>query len=224
MSAQTTPSRPLRRRSAAGEATRERLMTTAERLFAMNGVAGVTLREIQEGAGQSNASVVTYHFGSKEGLVRALLQFRYQAVNARRAELLLNAQREGVHDDPRAAVLIIVKPLVESIQAGEMFVPFLARLVGDTRTLAHYLPEDRTIDALGEMLPNWSIELPERAMLGRQVQLYSSVLNLLGEHARSRHRISEAQLSNYIDVWVGMLTAPISDATRSLMTREDARR
>ena len=38
---------------------------TAERLFAMNGVEGVTLREIQAEAGQSNSSVITYHFGSR---------------------------------------------------------------------------------------------------------------------------------------------------------------
>ena len=42
-------------------------MVTAERLFAMNGVEGVSLREIQAAAGQSNSSVITYHFGSQAG-------------------------------------------------------------------------------------------------------------------------------------------------------------
>ena len=54
-----------RRPHATGEATRELLMVAAERLFAMNGVEGVTLREIQTAAGQANASVITYHFGRR---------------------------------------------------------------------------------------------------------------------------------------------------------------
>ena len=37
--------------------------------------------------------------------------------------------------DPREAVWIIVRPLIESIDAGEMFVPFLARVSANTRTL-----------------------------------------------------------------------------------------
>src|SRR6266700_697094 len=117
-----------RRRHSAGQATRELLMVTAERLIAMNGVEGVTLREIQAAAGQSNSSVITYHFGSQAGLVRALLEFRYRKVNARRAELLKEAREQGMSGDPRAAVWLIVRPLIESIEAGEMFVPFLARV------------------------------------------------------------------------------------------------
>src|ERR1700753_3275375 len=102
-----------RRRHSTGQATREILMVTAERLFAMNGVEGVTLREIQEAAGQSNASVISYHFGSQAGLVRAVLGFRYERINARRAELVREAVERGASGDPREAVWIIVRPLVE---------------------------------------------------------------------------------------------------------------
>ena len=94
MPAEAENARP-RRRHSAGEATRELLMVTAERLIAMNGVEGVSLREIQAAAGQSNSSVITYHFGSQAGLVRALLEFRYRKINARRAELLREARGRG---------------------------------------------------------------------------------------------------------------------------------
>ena len=145
-----------RRRHSAGEATRELLMVTAERLIAMNGVEGVSLREIQAAAGQSNSSVITYHFGSQAGLVRAVLEFRYRTINARRAELLQEARDRGVSGDPREAVWIIVRPLIESIDAGEMFVPFLARVSANPRTFAEYLPPevaDSTAGVLREMLP-----------------------------------------------------------------------
>jgi AcrR family transcriptional regulator len=194
-------------------------MVTAERLFAMNGVEGVTLREIQAAAGQSNSSVITYHFGSQAGLVRALLEFRYRKINARRAELLQEARDRGVSGDPRETVWIIVRPLIESIDAGEMFVPFLARVSANSRTFAGYL-DDGTVDVLRETVSSQLSAMPERARLGREVQLYNSVLNLLAELARGHQRISEAQLSNYVDGWVGMLTAPMSPATSELMRRE----
>jgi AcrR family transcriptional regulator len=218
----TDTERP-RRRHSAGEATRELLIVTAERLIALNGVEGVSLREIQAAAGQSNSSVITYHFGSQAGLVRAVLEFRYQKVNARRAELLREARDRGVSDDPREAVWIIVRPLVESIDAGEMFVPFLARVSANPRTFAEYLPPqvaDAAGSVLREMVPGLTSGMPARARLGREVQLYNSVLSLLAELARGHQRISEAQLSNYVDGWVGMLTAPLSPDTAALM-RED---
>src|SRR6266700_2653640 len=97
-STETDSARP-RRRHSAGQATRELLMVTAERLIAMNGVEGVTLREIQAAAGQSNSSVITYHFGSQAGLVRALLEFRYRKINARRTELAQGARDRGAAGD-----------------------------------------------------------------------------------------------------------------------------
>lgn len=212
-----------RRRHTTGAATRELLMTTAERLFAVRGVEGVTLREIQLEAGQSNSSVITYHFGSKAGLVRALITFRYQTIDARRAALVEQARADGSSDDPRAAVWVIVRPLVESIRAGEMFVPFLARLSENPRAHAEYWPghiKDTTVDVLEELVPAALGGMPARAQRGRRVQLYNSVLNLLGEHARSRQRISEAQLNNYVDGWIGMLTAPLSPSTRALLESE----
>jgi len=210
-----------KRRHTTGAATRELLMTTAERLFAVHGVEGVTLREIQLEAGQSNASVITYHFGSKAGLVRALITFRYRTVDKRRALSLEQARADGVSDDPRAAVWLIVRPLVESIEAGEMFVPFLARLSENPRTHAEYWPgriEAATVDALADL--TLLAGLPDRVRRGREVQLYNSVLNLLSEHARSGRRISEGQLNNYVDGWVGMLTAPMSPATSELIEAE----
>ena len=70
------------------------------------------------------------------------------------------------------------------------------------------------------MVPGLLSGMPARARLGREVQLYNSVLSLLAELARGHQRISEAQLSNYVDGWVGMLTAPMSPSTSELMPRE----
>ncbi|MFC4373467.1 TetR/AcrR family transcriptional regulator [Nocardia halotolerans] len=55
-----------------GNATRTRLLKTAERLFATHGVDAVSVRAINAAAGLGPASV-NYHFGTKDHLLAAVL-------------------------------------------------------------------------------------------------------------------------------------------------------
>lgn len=211
-----------RRRNASGESTRVMLMEVAERLFATRGIEAVTLREIQEAAGQSNTSVIRYHFGSRDGLIRALIAHRQSRLGALRQEMLAQMREEGKEADPRAVVWLAVRPMADSIKAGEMFVPFLARLAEDPRARSDlwpdHLDDDWTHEKIEELVAVALQDLPERVRRGRTFQLYLSLLNVLAESARSRRGISEAQLHNYVDGWVGMLTAPVSYETRALMS------
>ncbi|WP_063041620.1 TetR/AcrR family transcriptional regulator [Nocardia pseudovaccinii] len=215
-----TAERPGSRKHSTGESTRVALMEAAERLFAARGVDAVTLREIQLAAGQSNSSVIGYHFGSREGLVRALIEYRLAGLDADRQVMLDQMRTEGTEADPRAVVWLMVRPLANSIRAGEMFVAFLARLSEDPEARSSYWPdhlEDTwSTDRMEQLVEAALQDLPERIRRGRTFQLYSSVLNLLGASART-NRISEAQLHNYVDGWVGMLTAPVSYQTRALL-------
>lgn len=53
--------------------TRERIKRAARRLFALNGVDAVAVRDIISAAGQKNVSALNYYFGSKEGLLERLI-------------------------------------------------------------------------------------------------------------------------------------------------------
>lgn len=80
-------------KTAAGKAdessgTRRRLIEEAERLFAVRGFAGVSLREIGVAAGARNNSAAQYHFGDRQGLVDAVFDHRMAAINERRLALL----------------------------------------------------------------------------------------------------------------------------------------
>src|SRR5882757_9943963 len=130
-----------RRRNASGESTRVMLMEVAERLFATRGIEAVTLSEIQQAAGQSNTSVIRYHFGSCDGLIRALISYRQASLGADRKKMLASMREEGKEADPRAVVWLLVRPLANSIANGEMFAPFLARLAEDPRARSDYWPE-----------------------------------------------------------------------------------
>ena len=48
--------------------TKERILGAAEELFARNGFAGASLRELTSTA-KVNLAAVNYHFGSKDNLV-----------------------------------------------------------------------------------------------------------------------------------------------------------
>lgn len=214
-----------RRRNASGESTRVMLMEVAERLFATRGIEAVTLREIQQAAGQSNTSVIRYHFGSRDGLIRALISYRQASLGTDRTQMLARMRAEGKEADPRAVVWLLVRPLATSIANGEMFAPFLARLAEDPRARSDYWPEhvddDFTQEQLEDVVDAALQDLPERIRRGRTFQLYISLINVLAAAARAGHGISEAQLHNYVDTWVGMLTAPVSYETRALMAGDE---
>jgi AcrR family transcriptional regulator len=61
------------------DATRDRLLKVAERLFADRGFRKVTVREICRAA-RANVAAVNYHFGDKLGLYREVLQVAIDAM------------------------------------------------------------------------------------------------------------------------------------------------
>lgn len=67
------------RQNRQGDATRIRLVKTAERLFAANGLDAVSLRSVNAAAGLGPSSV-HYHFGTKNDLLAAVLLDRGTAV------------------------------------------------------------------------------------------------------------------------------------------------
>jgi AcrR family transcriptional regulator len=63
--------------------TKNRILDTAEKLFAKQGFAATSLRAIIKEAGVNTASV-HYHFGSKEGLIEAVLRRQATPINDER--------------------------------------------------------------------------------------------------------------------------------------------
>ena len=76
----------------ASEDTRERLLNAAEQRFAEHGISGTTLRALTKVA-KVNLAAVHYHFGSKEGLLFAVVDrvFGFDEVAAAHVYLESNA-------------------------------------------------------------------------------------------------------------------------------------
>jgi AcrR family transcriptional regulator len=92
-----------------GRSTKEALILTGERLFALHGIDGVSLRRIGTEAGMGMNTVVQYHFGSKDRLVEAILQSRVELLASRRALL----EERATADDLRAVVEAHLLPVIE---------------------------------------------------------------------------------------------------------------
>ncbi|HEY9563426.1 MAG TPA: helix-turn-helix domain-containing protein, partial [Nocardioides sp.] len=78
MNSSAPTTKPARRAGANGRANngpdaRTRILDAAGALIAERGLEGVSLREITREAGQKNTTAVQYHFGDREGMLRALI-------------------------------------------------------------------------------------------------------------------------------------------------------
>jgi AcrR family transcriptional regulator len=71
--------------------------------------------------------VVQYHFGSRTGLLRAIVEYRLPPINRRRLQLLERLHEEDRDHDVRGLVEAMARPLLE-LDPESRYVEFLARL------------------------------------------------------------------------------------------------
>lgn len=108
--------------------TRESLLDAAESLFSELGIQAASLRQITQHAG-ANLAAVNYHFGSKDGLVRAVFSRRLRPMNEerhRRLELVDLEAEDAVEQVLRA----FLEPLLRLVSEKPEGVRGFARLMG----------------------------------------------------------------------------------------------
>jgi AcrR family transcriptional regulator len=110
-----------------GAQTRERLLDAAERLFAENGFAATSVRDITAAAA-SNIAAVNYHFGGKYNLYNEVFRRRMAAMREQRVASIRQARAEG---GSLEAVLhtfatAFLRPLVDR-GSGRLLVELISR-------------------------------------------------------------------------------------------------
>jgi AcrR family transcriptional regulator len=107
-------------------------MDVAEELFATSGVEGVSVRSINAAAGLAPASV-HYHFGDKDGLLRAVIARRGEAVTRRQVELLVPLEGRRRRPTAEEAVRLLADPFAELLarepDGGRRWLAIVAALV-----------------------------------------------------------------------------------------------
>lgn len=95
---------------------KEAVIKAAERRFALNGIEATSMRQVAIDAGQRNESAALYHFGSREGLIRAILNHRVVAIDRRRQQMLDDLER-GINGPvcARGIASVIIIPMADEI-------------------------------------------------------------------------------------------------------------
>ena len=156
-------------RSTSGDDTRTRIMRAAEVLFATRGIEGVSLREINRAAGQSNTGAVQYHFGDREGLVQGVIE-RHRRDTEPRRHALLDQYEEGTADDLRALAAALVLPLAAKLadaDGGRAYLQIAAEFYGRPASLAELIP---TRDP-GASMERWNRSLDEVLAVDKRTSL-----------------------------------------------------
>ncbi|MET8977154.1 TetR family transcriptional regulator [Streptomyces sp. NPDC004539] len=203
-------------------ATREALLDAAERLFAEHGVHAVANRQISVAARQGNNAAVSYHFGTKIDLVRALVRRHAEGIEAfRRAMLDDLGDPAGLREWVGCAVHPVVRH-IESLGTPSWYGRFLAQITADpalreivTEESGAVSPSTLELHAgLLRCLPELPIEVhEERAAMTRHLitQMVAERERALADGTptarRSWHGTAEGLVDAIVAVWQAPVTA-----------------
>ena len=146
------------------DGTRERILRTAERLFAERGFNGVSVRELAAAA-QANIASIGYHFDSKEGLLSEVYRRHCEPLIAERLRGLKAAARRRGRARVAAIIEAFIRPALQQVEAedGATFIRLRAVLSGENSALLEKLVAENFdqsstafIDELCECLPHLS--------------------------------------------------------------------
>lgn len=201
-------------------ATRELILTTAERLMAERGVHEVSNRQISEAAGQGNNTAVGYHFGTKTDLIRAILRRHSEPVEARRMELLAEV---GGSTDVRDWVTVLVRSAtdhIETLEPPSWLARFNAQLMTDPALRELIIEETLTSPSLQQVLEglnNCLADLPLPVRMERGDMARTLIVQMMAEYERARAEGTPTARATWyemgtglIDGIVGLWTAPVT--------------
>jgi AcrR family transcriptional regulator len=112
--------------------TKQKILDTAERLFAEQGYGATSMRQIIAEAGV-NLAAIHYHFGSKEELLDGIIFRKAGPVNERRMALLDKVITEAGDQPPQLEALLhaFLNPVAKGADKSDQFVKFMGRLFSE---------------------------------------------------------------------------------------------
>jgi AcrR family transcriptional regulator len=162
--------------------TRERILDSAENLFAQKGFNAVSVREITSAA-RCNLAAVNYHFGNKESLYLEVFRSRWVP----RAQRVQESFRKSLaaHDSPspQAVVSALAKAFLEGplsdeerLRHSQLMTREMTQPTKAFEHLAEHIMQPffkELADKLGSVLPD---ELEEEKMLLNIFSIFGMVL------------------------------------------------
>lgn len=185
----------------ASDPTRTRLISTAERLFAEQGMS-VSDRTIGAAAKQANKSVVAYHFGSRDELVLAIARHHDADVDARRKQMMVELGERGALADWLRCIVIPITDHLASLTAPT-YARFLVGCMADIR-LRQLVFEDaaaqtstqRLFAQVNARLPS----LPPEVFEARGFMTQHLIVNICADYERSLQSKTRSPYRTWQDV------------------------
>jgi AcrR family transcriptional regulator len=188
--------------------TREEIIRAATRLFARRGIHAVTVREIHEAAGQRNTSAVQYHFGSREGLLREIVERQQVPIDKERGEWL------DVATDLHGYVEALVEPLAAALRsrAGRDYLQIITQVVAELGLRDSFLTEPDNARRCLELIVGTLHDLSHQEQVARTANVELFVTHALAHRARlveARRAVldHDAFVADLVVSVVGALTA-----------------
>jgi AcrR family transcriptional regulator len=209
-------------RAGRASATREAILAAAERLFAEHGVNAVSLRYISETAGQGNNTAVSYHFGSKTELIRAIVRKHgepTELARQRMVDAIGTGAAAGSADTARPApsvrdwVTCLVRPVTDHLSAlgsPTWFARFSAQLMTEPELREIVSSEvavspslQRILDGLDTCAPS----LPAPVHVERSAMCRHLIVHTCAEHERALAEGAPTPRSSWDDTATGLIDA-----------------
>jgi AcrR family transcriptional regulator len=205
-----------------------------------HGVDGVSLSEINRQAGQRNASALQYHFGSKDGLLRALLHPFAEDIRSRRRAAIDDLRARIGDADPTLpdAVAVMVHPMVDYAAEGWRQRGTAAVVAELFSNPSYPLTEfddilgDRGTEEVTALVVAASPDLPAEVRALRLHGAYLFTNQAVSTWARavdsgpSGDSAAPLELfrENLVDMVVGVLGAPVAERSLAALDLERRRR
>jgi AcrR family transcriptional regulator len=220
-----------------GGPTREKLLDAALKLWAVRGLEGTTLADINEAAGQRNTSAIQYHFDGRDGLIRAIFQRFVPPLTAHYDELVARARTSKRARPAAEAIILPLGRLLTGDWRDRAFVEFFAEMFAGTR-----ISDPQWVDLAGVQLVRRNGEgvlgeaegllldrippLPVPLAIMRLTVAHHFVTRSLADFARhwdkhgpGRSDDPELFVANLVDMHIATLTAPVSASTSAVLAK-----
>lgn len=206
---------------------RHHLLSVAERLFAEQGIQSVSFNQIAKAADQRNSTVIQYHFGSKTGLLQAILERHMPRVNEFRLELLGSIDGADRPSDLRKLAEAMVLPYSANLthENGSYFVRMAAQFYSDPSLELFKLAKGKHntgMREVGRMTREILSDLPVDVVKHRLAVITSLVFAVFADREKLRaagRHVGVARLhikrfeSDLVAMIVAALNAPYGEMT-----------
>lgn len=197
------------------EPARRQLVSAAERLLATQGLEGVALSEITAAAGQRNKSAIQYHFGSRDGLVRAVIDKHRPGVEEARNRLLDEIETESGPPTLIEVVQALVLPLAAKLEdpdGGPEYLMVRAGLMAHPELSGADTDGQRGLQRVADHVASDRAE-PDPAFNHRAVIITSVLAHSLADRARAHPCPGVADHVPYVAALIDVIARAVRPST-----------